>query len=96
MTCHVATSLGTKNQGHHQNISISLAVIQYQHQPTFQMTSGQESLPVIEGDDKVEEVGLPQVGRGLLLKMGSPNSRAADDIGNFDRQSIFVVYNLFG
>ena len=44
----------------------------------------------------MEEVGLPQVGRGLLLKMGSPNSRAADDIGNFDHQSIFVVYNLFG
>ena len=44
----------------------------------------------------MEEVGLPQVGRGLLLKMGSPNSRAADDSGHFDRQSIFFVYNLFG
>ena len=33
------------------------------------------SRPVVECDDKVEEVGLAEVGRGLLLEVGATNAR---------------------
>ena len=51
--------------------SVRLAPSQYKILVSF--------LPVIEGNDKVEEVGLPQVGWRLLLEVGSPDSRAVED-----------------
>ena len=54
---------------------------------------------VVEGDDEVEEVGLPQVGGRLLLEVSSSDARsnAETEISKTESRSGFFqfLYNLF-